>query len=632
VRLAFLIVVMTVFASACGGGGSGATAVIPPAPNNPVVTALHDIQGSGSVSPFDGQDVTVRGIITGDFQDNDADTQNELRGFYLQEENADGDTATSDGVFIFDGSTPVVDVNIGDRVTVDGTVNEYFGETQITASSVEMTTAGAGVIAETEINLPATDTVTNSDGELIADLEKFEGMLVRFPQSLTVTSLFNLERYGEILLSQNGRLIQFTNASAPDVAGYAAHLDQAAARSIMLDDGLSIQNADPIRYLNHSFIAAAPYPAIRTGDSTTHLTGNIRFSRGSGGNGMEIYRLVPTVEPSWRPVNVRPATSPDVGGALKVASFNAHNFFTTVDTGQNICGPSGNSNCRGANSQQEFDRQRAKIVTALLLLDADIVGFIELENNPSGALQNLIDGLNALAGPDTYAFIDTGTIGSDAIRVGLLYKPASVSTAGAFAVLDSTVDLRFDDSRNRPVLAQSFSQVSNGAIVTVAINHLKSKGSNCNSVGDPDLNDGQGNCNITRSDAAAALADWLAGDPTASGDPDILIIGDFNAYLQEDPVTTLEVAAFGNLLEDFLGTGSYSFIFAGQAGALDNALASASLVGQVTGVVDWHINADESPLQDYNLEFGRDPGIFDGSSPYRASDHDPLVIGLNLNP
>ena len=617
--------------SACGGGGSGATSVIPP-PVGPVVTPLHDIQGSGSASPLNGQNVTVRGIVTGDFQNGDADTQNELSGFYLQEENPDADPATSDGVFVFDGLTPAVDVNVGDRITVDGTVNEYFGETQISATRVEVTLAGAGALAETEVSLPATATITNSDGELIADLEFLEGMLVRFPQALTATSLFGLERYGEILMSQNGRLVQFTNQNAPDVAGYAAHLDQVAARSIMLDDGLSVQNADPIRYLNHSFLAPTPYPAIRIGDTTANLHGNIRFARGSGSDGKEIYRLVPTSDPSWVSVNARPAGAPNVGGTLKVASFNVLNYFTTIDTGQSICGPSGNSGCRGADSQQEFDRQRMKIINALLLLDADIVGLIELENNPTDALQSLVDGMNAVAGSGTYAFVNTGTIGSGIVRTGFLYKPASVSTTGAFAVLDSNVDQRFDDSRNRPTLAQSFSQNSNGAIFTVAVNHLKAKGSNCDSVGDPDQNDGQGNCNVTRSDAAAAMADWLAADPTASGDPDVLIIGDLNAHLQEDPVTTLEAAGYDNLLENFLGTDSYSFMFTGQAGALDHALASQSLVGQVTGIADWHINADEAPVRDYNLEFGRDPGVYDASNPYRTSDHDPLVIGLDPSP
>lgn len=628
-RAVILAVVMVVTVSACGSGGGGTIAVISPPPNNPVVTPLHDIQGSGRASPMDGQNVTVRGIVTGDFQDGDADSQNELGGFYLQEEHPDANPATSDGVFVFDGATPAIDVSVGDRVTVDGTVNEYFGETQITAMRVEVTAAGAGAIQASDVILPAAATVTNSDGKLIADLEQFEGMLVRFPQVLTVTDLFGMERYGEILLSQNGRLFIFTNENAPDVAGYAAYRDEVAARSIMLDDGLSIHNADPVRYLNHSFVGPAPYPAIRNGDATTNLSGNIRFARGSGSNGFEIYRLVPTSEPSFVSGNARPATSPDVGATLTVASVNLDNYFTTIDSGQNICGPAGNSRCRGADSRQEFDRHQRKIIKALMLLDADIVGLTEIENNASGSLQSLADGLNAVAGASTYAFVDTGTIGSDAIRVGFLYKPASVSTTGAYAVLDSNTDQRFDDSKNRPVLAQSFTQNSNAAILTIVLTHFKSKGSSCDSVGDPDLNDGQDDCNVTRSNAARALADWLATDPTASGDPDILIIGDPNSHMLEDPVTILEAAGFDNLLRKYIGTGSYSFVFEGRAGALDHVLASRSLVDQVTGVAEWHINTDESPVHDYNLEFGRNPDIFDSTTPYRASDHDPVVIGLN---
>ena len=630
-RVLILICVTTVIVSACGGAGSGATAVIPP-PNSPVVTALHDIQGNGSASPVIGQNVTVRGIVTGDFQDGDADTQNELGGFYLQEESTDADPATSDGVFVFDGRTPVVDVSVGDRVTVDGAVNEYFGETQITAARVEISDPKAGVIPETEVILPASATVTNSDGHLIADLERFEGMLVRFPQTLTVTHLRDLERFGEVLLSQDGRLLIFTNDNAPDVAGYAAHKEAVAARSIMLDDGRSIQNAGPIRYLNHSSVGPQPYPVIRIGDTTTNLRGNIRFARGSGGNGSEIYRLVPTVEPSFLSVNARPATPPAVGGSLKVATVNVNNFFTTIDTGQGVCGPSGNSNCRGANSQQEFDRQRIKIINALVLLDADIIGLTEVENNASESLQSLAEGLNAEVGAGSYAFVDTGTIGSDAIKVGFLYKSASVSATGDIAVLDSNFDQRFDDTRNRPTLAQSFSQNSNGGILTIAISHFKSKGSSCSSVGDADLNDGQSNCNVTRSGAAAAMADWLASDPTASGDPDILIIGDLNAHMREDPITTLEAAGYDNVLKNFLGSATYSYQFEGQAGALDHALASQSLAGQVTGIADWHINADEAPVHDYDLEFGRDPGIFDATTPYRGSDHDPVIIGLNPSP
>jgi predicted extracellular nuclease len=320
-----------------------------------------------------------------------------------------------------------------------------------------------------------------------------------------------------------------------------------------------------------------------------------------------------------------------VAGALRVASANVVNFFSTVDTGQSVCGPAGTGSCRGADNNVELDRQVEKTTSVLAMMDADIVGLIELENNASDSLQAIVGALNARLGAGTYSYVATGTIGDDSIKTGFVYKSATVSLSGSFAVLDSNVDARFIDSRNRPALAQTFSQNSNGAKLTVAVIHLKSKGSPCDSIGDSDTGDGQGNCNVTRTSAATALADWLATDPTSSGDTDVLVIGDSNSYYLEDPMAAFGNAGFVNLVESSARQDSYSFLFGGQVGALDHALASPSLVGQVAGVIEWHINADEPPLLDYNLEFNRDPGLFDGMTPYRASDHDPLIIGLDLN-
>ena len=175
-------------------------------------------------------------------------------------------------------------------------------------------------------------------------------------------------------------------------------------------------------------------------------------------------------------------------------------------------------------------------------------------------------------------------------------------------------------------------QISNGAVFSVVVNHLKSKGSSCADGGDPNLNDGQGNCNATRTRAASALADWIATDPTGSGDTDYLVIGDFNAFVFEDPLTTLKNAGYTNLMEAVVGGDTWSSVFAGESGALDHALASASLVAQVSTTIDWHINADEPISLDYNTEFGRDPALFDATSPYRTSDHDPIIVDLDLSP
>ena len=336
-----------------------------------------------------------------------------------------------------------------------------------------------------------------------------------------------------------------------------------------------------------------------------------------------LYRVQPTQGAEYTSVNPRTAAPERVGGSLKVASFNVLNYFTTLDNGSN--------GARGADDPEEFARQQAKIVAALRAIDADVFGLIEIENNGDVAVQNLTDALNAEVGAGTYSFVTTGTIGTDAIKVALLYKPAMVTPVGNFAILDSSVDPRFIDTKNRPALVQTFDEVATGGRVTVAVNHFKSKGSSCNDVGDPDTGDGQGNCNGTRTQAAAALVDFLATDPTGSGDPDVLIIGDLNAYDEEDPIDALKAGGYTDLNERFGGEFVYSYVFDGQFGYLDYALSSSALTEQVTGTTEWHINADEPDLLDYDTSFKSDAqdAIY-APDPYRASDHDPVVVGLKL--
>ncbi|MGI9233158.1 MAG: ExeM/NucH family extracellular endonuclease [Woeseiaceae bacterium] len=607
--------------AACGGGSGSAPAVSLPPPSGSMSIAA--VQGDASSSPLEGQTVTITGIVTGDFQENDADVTSNLGGFYVQDESPDADVATSDGIFVFDGNSPAINVSVGDRVTVAGTVKEYFGETQITNPSISV--IGTGAISATNISLPTANTSTNSDGDLIADLERYEGMLVRFPQALSVSNLRNLERFGSVGLSEGGRLYQFTNGNPPDPDGYASYKALTARRSTVLDDGQRSANPDTVRYLYAG--NAADY-SIRAGDTIAGVTGNLRYSRGSGGNGDETWRLMPNMNPQFVSTNPRPA-NPSVGGNIKVASFNVLNFFSTLDGGRNVCGPRGTDNCRGADSQRELERQLAKTVSALSVMDADIVGLIELENNSRESLQMIVDALNNVVDSDNYALLDTGTIHGDAIKTGFIYKSSKIRTVGSFTLLDASVDDRFNDARNRPALAQAFELTATGARLSVVVNHLKSKGSSCETDGDSNLGDGQGNCSQTRTDAAAAIADWVATDPTGSNDEDYLIIGDLNACSLERPLAVLKSAGLTNLLD--VRDNPYSFVFDAQAGALDHAIASASLVPQVVETIEWHINADEPPLFDYNLEHGRNPALFDASSPYRASDHDPIVIGLNLS-
>jgi uncharacterized protein len=576
-------------------------------------TRIHAIQGSGLTSPVVGSVVAVEAVVVGDYQR--VGNNFNLRGFYLQErdEAVDSDPATSEGLFIFD-DTFGVNVSAGDLVRVVGTVAEFASSgvslTQLAQIQL-VTVCGSGYsVTPAVVNLPVPS---------INHWERYEGMLVTFADEMTVTETFTLGRFGEVGLAAGGRLFTPTNVVAPGPEATALQGEN-NLRRILLDDGMTVQNPDPVIYPQGGLSASNP---LRSGYTVPQLTGILDHRFG-------LYRVQPVGPVNFVVSNPRqPAPSP-VGGNVRVAAFNVLNYFTTLDTGAPICGPTENMGCRGANSEFEFARQRAKIISAIATMDAHVVGLMELENNPGAAIQDLVNGLNAAAGYSRYQFINTGTIGTDAIRVGIIYQPARVTPAGAYALLDSSVDPRFDDTRNRPALAQTFALNTNGERFTVAVNHLKSKGSACSE--DPDQGDGQGNCNGVRTRAAEALVDWLATDPTGSGDPDYMIIGDLNAYAMEDPIRTIEEGGYVNLIRDRLGLTAYSYVFDGQAGYLDHALATTSLAAQVTGVTEWHINADEPIVMDYNVEFKSPNQVESFYSPdaFRSSDHDPVIVGLSL--
>jgi len=590
-------------------GASNQIYVPPPEQCGDPYTPIYDVQGSGPESPLVGTIVALEGVVVGDFQRNELPDSGDLNGFHVQDPGGDGDPSTSDGVFVY--APGGIDVSVGDLVRVRGPVSEFNGMTEVTAGQIWLCDSGYSVMP-TPLTLPVTS---------LDSFEPYEGMLVTFPQALVISEYFNFDRFGEIVLS-SARQNQPTAVVEPGAPAIALTTQNLLDR-ITLDDGRTNQNPDPAIHPNGAVFDMTNL--FRGGDTVANVTGVLDYS-------FDLYRIQPTQGADYTPANPRPPQPDDVGGNLKVASFNVLNYFTTIDTGAFICGPAEDQECRGADTPEELTRQRDKIIAALITINADVVGLIEIENHPGDVpTADLVAGLNDVLGAGTYAYIATGAIGTDAIRQALIYKPASVTPFSAYAILDSTVDPRFLDGYNRPVLAQAFQDNATGGIFTVAVNHLKSKGSDCNAIGDPDLGDGAGNCNVTRKAAAEALVDWLASDPTGSGDPDALIIGDLNAYDKEDPIDVLLAGGYTDLIHTYLGEYAYSYVFDGQIGYLDHGLANAALVDEVTGATIWHINADEPDLIDYDMTFKLDPqDALYAPDPYRASDHDPVIVGLSV--
>jgi predicted extracellular nuclease len=587
-------------------------APVHPAPAGAVV-AIHAIQGRGARSPWAGRQVVIEGAVT-------LVTSN---GFFLQEWAGAAQPRASRGLFVFTDATPpvaasqcvrlagtVVEFDAGapdNRETLARTVTELHGVSGLRVLRADCDVAPLALAWP----LPAG-----------ASLERFEGMLVALQGPLTVQQNFFLGRFGQLTLAAGGRVMVPTSLLRPGAAAQALARSN-ARRSLVLDDGSALQFPSPVPYL-------AADGSVRAGDSVDGLVGVVDFGLASArAEGHGSWKIHPVRPPRFTRTNPRRPGPAPVGGDLRVAAANIDNFFSTLADGRHACAPRGlAADCRGARSAAEFERQRAKLVEMLAALDADVVALMEVENNGTTALQALVDGLNARAGARLWAALDppAGMGGGDAIRVAMIFRPARVTPVGP-AREDR------DPVHERPPLAQAFERVGGTARFTLVASHFKSR--RCDGAGglDADRGDLQGCYNHRRLAQARALARFADAVAAASGVADTLLVGDINAYAQEDPPTWLAANGFPDQAARF-EPGGYSYVYDGAAGRIDGVFASASMAQRVTGVATWHVDADEPELLGYAFAL-RAPGGATAAAllaptAWRASDHDPVVVGLRL--
>src|SRR5690606_2512843 len=158
---------------------------------------------------------------------------------------------------------------------------------------------------------------------------------------------------------------QFTEDAAPDVAGYAAHLDALARRSVLLDDDDNVQNGTESQPANQQ---AVYYPHanggfskgtqgedfFRGGDRIDSLVGILHWSWGGDNTyAPNAWRVRPSASHpvQFTVANPRPATPPNVGGSIRAVGMILLNYFTTLTTSTSTstgpCGPANNKPCRG---------------------------------------------------------------------------------------------------------------------------------------------------------------------------------------------------------------------------------------------------------------------------------------------
>jgi predicted extracellular nuclease/2',3'-cyclic-nucleotide 2'-phosphodiesterase (5'-nucleotidase family) len=576
--------------------------------------AIYEIQGTDDEAALVNSVVTTSGIITAVFNGVEpymgAGYDGNIKGFFMQDVAGDGNPSTSDGIYVYTTDTLMV----GDSVVVSGEVQEYFGNTQLSnLTQLDVVSGGHELPMPVKINLPLSS---------VDDFEAYESMLVEFEQLLTVTENRNVNIYHELKLSANGVLMNPTeivdvndvdpNGVTADgdnnVGAVTAQQDENDANYVILDDARSGNYLTPEPYVDMN-------GTVRAGSTVDSVIGVLLYS-------FSEYRVYPTHKPKID-FSDREGV-PSLGASeVVVATFNVENYFNGDGQG------GGFPTSRGAETEADFVLQTGKIVSALVEIDADVVGLIEIENDANdgfSALKTLVDSVNNRLGSNEYAFVSTGVVKrgdntNDEIKNAFIYKTSTISLVGNYAILNDTYDPNYNDSKNRPSLAQTFEEIATGERITALINHLKSKGSGCDDLDDPNLSDGQGNCNGTRTLAAGVMVDWINSDPTSSNDPDFFILGDLNSYNQEDPIDTLRARGYVNLNE-----GDYTYVYDGQFGSLDYAMANASAEAQVVDAYVWHINSVEPYGLSYDIA-----GANYTNSPFRSSDHDPVVIGLQLD-
>jgi predicted extracellular nuclease/Ca2+-binding RTX toxin-like protein len=583
-----------------------------------IPATIAEIQGAAHTSPLLGELVETSGIVTAV----------DSNGFYVQDPAGDGDLATSDAIFVFTSSAPVVIV--GDEVEVEGTVSEFFPGGQSTGNlsttqigggpTVTILSAGNALPAATLVGaagrIPPTENIDDdafasfdaaTDG--IDFFESLEGMLVT-AQSLKVIAGTN--GFDEIF-------------AVVDNGAGATGLSDRGTLNISPDDF----NPERIQIDEDTGVFDFAFPAVNVGDTLGDVNGVIGYNFGN-------FEIIPTVDftAAIVPAGLEPETTAIAGtdSRLTIATYNVLNLDPKIEDPALTDTPTNNNNVDDDVGDGRFDAIAQHIVDNLNT--PDIIALQEVQDNDGAeittvtaadvTLQTLVDAITNAGGP-TYTFIDNTSIGNGTsggqpggnIRTAFLYNDARVDLVmGSVQTIESDA---FDGAR--PPLVATFR--FNDQDVTVINNHFSSKGGSAPIFGveqpfearqeDPTVNG-----SLDQRQAQSAAVEMFVGDIlAANADANVVGLGDFNEFEFISPLTGLDSSGLTNLTKMLEEDERYSFIFQGNSQSLDHVLVSDALLGSagddtLAEVDIVHVNAEFVDTDE------------------RASDHDPIVVGLEL--
>jgi predicted extracellular nuclease len=599
-----------------------------PEPTCTPTQTIAAVQGTGQVSPLVSTTVSVAGIVTGRV------TTGSARGFFVQmPDGADGDPASSDGVFVFTGSaSPSALAAVGNDVCVTGTVSEFIPSsdpgtlplTEIVQPSVITVTATARPLP-TPVTLTAADTPANT----FAALERFEGMRVKV-ERLTVVGptlgsvdepsaagITNGVFYG--VVEGVARPFREPGADLQDV------LPAGAPANVPRFDG----NPERLR-VDSDALGAAPLD-VTSGATVSNLVGPLTWA-------FRTYSLFPDPAETATVTGLASATPVPAPAASQftIGGFNLERFFDTQDD-------PGVSDVALTTAALERRLKKTSLAIRTVMRAPDIIGVEEAEN--LSVLQTLAARLNSdtVAGGDAdpgyEAFLVEGNdIGG--IDVGFLVKTTRVTVVD---VTQEGKDTTYIDPNSgqpallndRPplILRASVALPSGAAPVTVIANHLRSLTSLTDPVDGPRIR-------AKRAAQAEFLANLVQARQTADPQERLVLLGDFNAYQFNDgyvdvlgtiagqpaPADQVVQASPDLVNPDLLDTMGllpaaqrYSYVFDGHAQIIDHLLinqAAAALFQQIA------VARNDA---DFPETFRNDE-----TRPERVSDHDMPVAYFGL--
>ncbi len=553
-----------------------------------LLSPICQVQGPWFTSPLAGQVVRVRGVVTADL-----DLQSQ-KGFFVQQPDCDSDPGTSDGIFVHLGQKLDL-VDLGSLVEVSGTVQEFFGRTQI-----EAVPEGVQVL---RVNRPLPRSVALDppfdEMQARSYLEGLEGMRVHIGDARVVGPT-SARSESFVVESDLGMERVFRD-------------DERGVGAIIRVDG------------------GGPHainPPVRVGDRVIDLSGVLDYSIGA-------YRLLLLAEPIVLQTTVPP--EPVAHFRVQIATLNLHNLFDTIDD------PATDDPVR---SPAIYRRQLKKLALTIhdSLGEPLLVAVQEVENGD--ALQALVNRPEIQA---HYEYLWQDGPDGRGIDIALLYRVDSIKVLGFevrqgctrlmdglgpdgnrdarnpvnLVTCDSDGDGRLDGNRlfSRPPFIARLQICEPDCVrgrvrnIHLIANHWKSKSEDT-----PVTAYTLARRKEQARYVAGLVTELMAADPGIQ----LIVLGDFNDFLHSEPLQILERTGLVNLLLNVPHSRRYTFIFEGVSQNLDHILVSPALldpVGEMRFTQIVHINADFPTSVETN--------------PYtavRATDHDPVLLALISDP